>query len=920
VVCDAIPGEPQKELCDGKDNNCDGFTDEDFPELGKSCEAGLGERKSVGKYVCSPDGSGVICDAVLYEPQVQPLVAVNLNQYGDMEYDWDSRGTGGNGLPDGISSIISGDFGNSWESIRTNLGGVESYLDETRTVEGQFSWMFSFRHTGNSLPGSYKNLTFTLNLIKNSYPFHDDLNIYHRDDHPSHSWSEFVGRRIIIRLSYWAEGFSNASYLFQYVSGTSTNQNFPDFGGNYESTDTGGWRTIEVQDVLKLANNSTPLIQVIFKLKIRDEANKTATGKIWIDKVECILPDWDLGIPHSRTTAPIYFAVYNFMPEHWTYYLTAPYPFHFAQYQYMAMPLKRILGKNLKWVLYTNPGRVPKRSDTYVPPPVSGCHDLYGCYNYELNYPDWLIHDENNQLIWDGQYNNYVLKIDRRDVQLAASDGYTLYIRDFPLIDSFFLDDFLTWPGDIKNPNTGYYWVPEPSYTEYTNGMLDRQKSREKMFGYWLSYMEEISPLIRSGLGRDIIVNIGSKAGLFLNGVKPMESIMPYIDGVLWESPIVKYDYSTSQYLAYPYTYTGSNIYSSASWRNFVEAARRYPDKDHILIMFWDSDVNGSSSDPGRKLLRYNIATYWLIYRPNIYLCLEDRRNTGSVDYYTHLYTVNQPEVWTPLGEPTGDYQIIKGDWDTGGLFMRKFQNGVVLVNPTDSSSFDFDTDLDYKDWDGNLVTAGTRLTIGPKSGVVLYAAPEVKVKVIASSSSQILNPGGAPWDFVIECSSVGLLPVKNFVLEVPLVSGIRGTLLDGQNPTIVTSGSIKLVIPELSPGDSRRFKVRVRVLGRSGAGAPVDVKILPLFGGPSISNMSGDSSMLFRSGQQSRLRLRYKNNSFSQPAYNIEVLVSIPSDVYAVATETKTIVSDGEISFVLPELPSDPLWNQIRFPWILGF
>ena len=71
VVCDAIPGEPQKELCDGKDNNCDGFTDEDFPELGESCEVGIGECRSVGKYVCSPDGSGVVCDAVPGKPQVE---------------------------------------------------------------------------------------------------------------------------------------------------------------------------------------------------------------------------------------------------------------------------------------------------------------------------------------------------------------------------------------------------------------------------------------------------------------------------------------------------------------------------------------------------------------------------------------------------------------------------------------------------------------------------------------------------------------------------------------------------------------------------------------------------------------------------------------------------------------------------------
>lgn len=71
VVCDAIPGEPQQEICDGKDNNCDGFTDEDFADLGKPCFEGLGECRTEGKYVCSSDGTAVICDAEPGRPQVE---------------------------------------------------------------------------------------------------------------------------------------------------------------------------------------------------------------------------------------------------------------------------------------------------------------------------------------------------------------------------------------------------------------------------------------------------------------------------------------------------------------------------------------------------------------------------------------------------------------------------------------------------------------------------------------------------------------------------------------------------------------------------------------------------------------------------------------------------------------------------------
>ena len=54
---------PQKETCDGKDNDCDGQSDEDFPTKGQSCTNGQGACATSGKFVCKSDGSGVECDA-----------------------------------------------------------------------------------------------------------------------------------------------------------------------------------------------------------------------------------------------------------------------------------------------------------------------------------------------------------------------------------------------------------------------------------------------------------------------------------------------------------------------------------------------------------------------------------------------------------------------------------------------------------------------------------------------------------------------------------------------------------------------------------------------------------------------------------------------------------------------------------------
>jgi hypothetical protein len=54
---------PATEVCNGKDDDCDGSTDEDFPDLGQSCSVGLGECRRTGTKVCAPNGFGTVCDA-----------------------------------------------------------------------------------------------------------------------------------------------------------------------------------------------------------------------------------------------------------------------------------------------------------------------------------------------------------------------------------------------------------------------------------------------------------------------------------------------------------------------------------------------------------------------------------------------------------------------------------------------------------------------------------------------------------------------------------------------------------------------------------------------------------------------------------------------------------------------------------------
>ena len=68
VVCSATAGEAGQELCNGADDDCDGQTDESFDNVNQACSAGIGACRELGVTVCSPDGALVACNAVPGDP------------------------------------------------------------------------------------------------------------------------------------------------------------------------------------------------------------------------------------------------------------------------------------------------------------------------------------------------------------------------------------------------------------------------------------------------------------------------------------------------------------------------------------------------------------------------------------------------------------------------------------------------------------------------------------------------------------------------------------------------------------------------------------------------------------------------------------------------------------------------------------
>lgn len=108
TVCNATPGSPTTETCNGADDDCNNQIDNGF-DVGADCSVGSGACQRNGVKVCTGDGVGTACNAVAGEPGVEgPFGAATCSDSIDNDCDRAIDALDPDCLAPGLSDLIPG--------------------------------------------------------------------------------------------------------------------------------------------------------------------------------------------------------------------------------------------------------------------------------------------------------------------------------------------------------------------------------------------------------------------------------------------------------------------------------------------------------------------------------------------------------------------------------------------------------------------------------------------------------------------------------------------------------------------------------------------------------------------------------------------------------------------------------------------
>jgi len=528
------------------------------------------------------------------------------------------------------------------------------------------------------------------------------------------------------------------------------------------SADTGGWLPISV--VVPLEANSSGNPQLYFTVEIFHGAG-ASSGRLWVDGVELI---WH-GFNRTERARPnmLKIAHYNCPVPHWQMLLDPAVDFLIAPLSH-AHAISQYL-PSAQVGVYVNAAQT---ADTL---PVSW-NDLYGGYHFVLqNHPHWLLRRNGEPFSNPAYAYLWPIDIGLPEVRQRAIQQLTEISERLPLPQWIFFD------------NAGSWW------------QCDQYPHRSDLLPRWTEYFQTVFTHVRQNLNRKVAINVGGASGAFSDGNLGTTWIQ-FVDAVMLEHAITFLGGNPRTFRYQNYRNNRATLsHTDGTWWASLRAINNYPNKKWIIVAMTHPETH-------TEMFRYILASYFLMAHENTYLMVE-ARETNEPNIY-HLWLL-RPEPWIPLGSPTGTWRVAAGTVAdaSGALFVRNFEHGIVLVNPTENQTYEYTLPRAYKDWDGRVVAAGTRIQIGPKTGLVFYAAPEIRLSI---SPQQITALPGETVTFTVRYRNDGLADGTNIKISVPLPEGLE--FVSSSTGGQFLNRQITWTLPQVRAGQSGTLTFQARV------------------------------------------------------------------------------------------------------------
>jgi uncharacterized repeat protein (TIGR01451 family) len=584
-----------------------------------------------------------------------------------------------------------------------------------------------------------------------------------------------AGEPLLARLALRAEGFQNASYSVYAATGARRVYLLP-----LTSQDTGGWRQLSAVVPVERDSNGAPQ----FSLRIEIQASEgAASGTLWIDEAQAV---------STRTVMRT-----NRLPNGLRLALNFLYrnqdPYRYIDLPFGVVTGVAIVGQTLQYhhpdVMWMPYCYMPA---TMVPSGYRHNADLYNYDDVSRNHPDWFLLDQNGQPIRDG--DTYYMDLGRPEVRERAWQSLRDFLNRCGRPRYIYLDayDMRVGPSRYAPPNypTNDLWVQAVlGWTEYLGSRLRSEFQ------------------FPDGSYPRFVPNVAWAPGFWLRGIPgvsqdaPGVATLPYMGGFLLEHAFTHARSTQGTTTIQNYgTATGTNgpqRWDNWALRNTIRLATEYPDRLVILIpTLW------TNAPDSRQKLRFAVAGCLIVQHDNTFVQIAPCREQEQ--YPDGYYP---PELFVPLGLPQGNFQILNGDIIVGGLFVREYQNGVVVWNPRHDATYTYTVPRDYYDWDRNLVRAGTQVPVPPHTGLVFYAAPEIQI-TLSPEQANVLP--GQMVEFTVRYRNTGTAAGTDVRISVPLPDGMT---LVSSNPTARLEGrQLVWTIPSVPVNGEGTLRFTVRV------------------------------------------------------------------------------------------------------------